>query len=422
MGKQSARLYFEGRDHKDIYFQGNYHNAMYLDNKLLWRKLLNKYCYLYSPLWIVDAEKADQIKSDYTIISLKTTLSLSIAEIKDSDDNRFLAISLDELRWKRIKEISITAEMNYFISSSGSGFFIYISYPKDGLYYLDSDLLLNYTVSKIADCFSGYFNSWNCFGTSDYFYAITVNNSLEWTLHRVSQKGEVLSKEFKDNDILSKNYDRPEGRLIVVNERVFFITYQSSTARYLYYVKDMDTDYIYTALRIGFDDKFFENTGCINVCYDNYQVVLEVTNKPNLNPATYERTIKYSKVKYFSINAMGAVGLLKQIEGLEDLTIPLYNYRFRDDITIRFDEISGDDFFNGYIQCSSLGSQYAFFYKELSGGDLTSCLIEKGNKNKQCIIKTYYIAGLDGYVVIYIDNLFWNQSEGNFAFFVEFDS
>lgn len=44
MGRQSARLWFDGHDHKDIYFDGHYHKQMYLSDEnanltLLWEKL-----------------------------------------------------------------------------------------------------------------------------------------------------------------------------------------------------------------------------------------------------------------------------------------------------------------------------------------------------------------------------------------------
>lgn len=38
MANQSSRIYFNGKDHKDIYFQGNYHKAMYIGNELVWEK------------------------------------------------------------------------------------------------------------------------------------------------------------------------------------------------------------------------------------------------------------------------------------------------------------------------------------------------------------------------------------------------
>lgn len=43
MGRQSSRLYFNGKDHKDIYFQGHYHKAMYYGKEggYIWQKLPN---------------------------------------------------------------------------------------------------------------------------------------------------------------------------------------------------------------------------------------------------------------------------------------------------------------------------------------------------------------------------------------------
>lgn len=38
MQQQSARLYYQGRDHKDIFFQGCYHDKMYVGNQLVWEK------------------------------------------------------------------------------------------------------------------------------------------------------------------------------------------------------------------------------------------------------------------------------------------------------------------------------------------------------------------------------------------------
>lgn len=40
MGKQSSRIYYRGKDHKDIYFQRKFHTKMYVGNKIVWEKLL----------------------------------------------------------------------------------------------------------------------------------------------------------------------------------------------------------------------------------------------------------------------------------------------------------------------------------------------------------------------------------------------
>ena len=37
--RQSSRIYFVGKDHKDIYFQGHYHDKMYIGSQLVWEKL-----------------------------------------------------------------------------------------------------------------------------------------------------------------------------------------------------------------------------------------------------------------------------------------------------------------------------------------------------------------------------------------------
>lgn len=39
MGRQSARIYFNMKDHKDIYFDGHYHKAMYIGAECVWYKI-----------------------------------------------------------------------------------------------------------------------------------------------------------------------------------------------------------------------------------------------------------------------------------------------------------------------------------------------------------------------------------------------
>lgn len=43
MGRQSSRLYYNGKDHKDIYYNGKYHNAMYFKDQggIIWQKLMD---------------------------------------------------------------------------------------------------------------------------------------------------------------------------------------------------------------------------------------------------------------------------------------------------------------------------------------------------------------------------------------------
>lgn len=43
MGKQSSRICYKGKDHKDIYYQKNYHRAMYKGDELVWMKIGGEY-------------------------------------------------------------------------------------------------------------------------------------------------------------------------------------------------------------------------------------------------------------------------------------------------------------------------------------------------------------------------------------------
>jgi hypothetical protein len=39
MGRQSARIFYNNKDHKEVFFNGNYHNAIFMNGKIVWQKL-----------------------------------------------------------------------------------------------------------------------------------------------------------------------------------------------------------------------------------------------------------------------------------------------------------------------------------------------------------------------------------------------
>ena len=49
MGMQSARIYYQGKDHKEIYFDGHYHDQMYIGSRLVWEKLAGEFRYVVQP-------------------------------------------------------------------------------------------------------------------------------------------------------------------------------------------------------------------------------------------------------------------------------------------------------------------------------------------------------------------------------------
>lgn len=112
MGKQSARLYYRKKDHKDIYFQGNYHNAMYVrkdgDAELVWRKLYDDGYYVYTNMIQQGSYGTAILYPEYRIRESVSEYTLSTVH-----SNRYLTrkyayssagaiISQDGKLWKRI--------------------------------------------------------------------------------------------------------------------------------------------------------------------------------------------------------------------------------------------------------------------------------------------------------------------------------
>lgn len=85
MGRQSARLWYRGKDHKDIYFQGNYHKAMYLGGNLLWQKLSGD----FSVTKIVDGalDAWGSLNNQYVYFLVKTNDIYFIKRIELSTRN-----------------------------------------------------------------------------------------------------------------------------------------------------------------------------------------------------------------------------------------------------------------------------------------------------------------------------------------------
>lgn len=103
MGKQSARLYYDGKDHKDIYFQGNYHRVMYKGDELVWMKLGGKtyipfvkhlndgyQIYVYYPD-TKSAEKILDIDGAYNFTFNEKFLILYGTDIVSKDGREFLS-------------------------------------------------------------------------------------------------------------------------------------------------------------------------------------------------------------------------------------------------------------------------------------------------------------------------------------------
>lgn len=140
MGKQSSRIHFQGKEHKDIYFDGHYHNLMLKGNELVWQKKFDeKYTpYIWSQ-YIYNAQKYNYYLGIlYPELKVRNyNGSGSNLRIKSNDDFVFMSfnsilISKDGKIWKN----NITSARPILTG----GAWIYDYWPvRDGVIYNCSD-------------------------------------------------------------------------------------------------------------------------------------------------------------------------------------------------------------------------------------------------------------------------------------------
>ncbi len=87
MGRQSSRLYFQGKDHKDIYYNGHWHDEMYLSDDegkvaLTWKKLKGKLIpyismlsYVNGKYYLVAESSKDPSVSGYPVLYTGSSLT-----------------------------------------------------------------------------------------------------------------------------------------------------------------------------------------------------------------------------------------------------------------------------------------------------------------------------------------------------------
>lgn len=90
MGRQSSRLYFQGKDHKDIYYKGHYHDKMYLGSSLVWEKIKHlfgyklyakvpfTFPYAYGDLFVAESEE--------TVIFIAAISSTTVYKTNDFEN------------------------------------------------------------------------------------------------------------------------------------------------------------------------------------------------------------------------------------------------------------------------------------------------------------------------------------------------
>lgn len=131
MGKQSARIVYRGKDHKDIYFHGKYHNAMYVCKdgekaELYWRKLYDEGYFVYT-FSIFSLTNSYSTAIMYPKYKIREYHSLNSVGIYHSDKYFIRTPDLLPLAWCHI---SVDGKYWKKIDLSGLGSSIYFVIPK----------------------------------------------------------------------------------------------------------------------------------------------------------------------------------------------------------------------------------------------------------------------------------------------------
>lgn len=111
MGKQSARLYYQGRDHKDIYYNGAYHNAMMFNGELVWRKLRDEEHY------VINIQRFEGSAQSWNYFEAILYPKKRVMHVKSLLDMMYFSHN-DEMVFGNYHRTQSTSNSNIVISSS----------------------------------------------------------------------------------------------------------------------------------------------------------------------------------------------------------------------------------------------------------------------------------------------------------------
>lgn len=437
MGKQSARLYYQGKDHKDIFFQNKYHHKMYKGGDLVWEKLY-RYFVRNNNLEVFDFDSKKYLSGNdfrYSIFRLKKGPTDAIAIMYDTENERyFFAISYDMLRWKEVKEIEYKARIDgksvyYFFMASYNGFFVYeqaAGNKNNTLYFLEIDYGLEYTVKKIYSS-NILLLSPSQYGISNYFYGIQFDKAYTYILHRIGKDGKITSGQLKGN-FIKDNVDMFEGGGAILADEIgnaYIISFNvgaSNGGTYISKVENMDTETIYTAFWAR-ASKTLNGSYCdIDILYDSYQTLF-LAHRGFTEEKEFVEGGRgkngYYNMDFYKIDSIGRTMSVSQKKDWE-IKVRCFGVSGRTYLTIVF---------GGKKDSSYKGPEeegIIYFYdvrKGISSStadiDLDSVIFDYDKTQEDAVFVGEFYYGK--YYVIFIDNLFFNESEGNFIAAIDWE-
>lgn len=192
MGRQSSRMYFCGKDHKDIYYQGHYHDKMYIGSQLVWEKL--------KILW----EK--YLLSEGKMSTIKYCYGNTVYVVGVNDEGMYVFSSNNLIDWEK-EEISKGTTPYEMIVVNNKYYFVYakelyvkgqsnLERPSANIYY--GDILVSHNL-PVVEINNGKVNAnipyFGVFETETIkyvfygrYYTLTTKDMQNWSMHAVKVK------------------------------------------------------------------------------------------------------------------------------------------------------------------------------------------------------------------------------------------
>lgn len=413
MGKQSARLIFRGKDHKDIYFQGKYCNALYVCKddttpELYWRKLYDEGYFVYgfstfSPTVPYIAIMYPEYKiREYITNFVSTTLYHSNNLFVRFDATlipmRLCWISEDGKLWKKT-ELGDLGTAIRGVVPKGDGIVVGNALDNYGR-------TMEYTYYPVKDCIIDKKNPVKLYSDSE---------------HGTQTSGSIYNyANITDILILYDNYEK------------------------IAFALDMNGK-IYNNLFPVVTGTGDPSEGCFNgmywvvdrlsyqMSYNSYSIQAYVSTNPYsgewerktfFNTNTYYRCVAIQAKEYIALYFVHQYGYamqayttkdfnnFQQIDIPDNLLVPFIGETWSEDIKYVNIMLSP----NAESRSDSLNYNFLTSYSsaDIFQGNLNYVENQKISPFKGLLLQ---VAGQGSTVTIYIDNLFFKESENNFAIY-----
>lgn len=392
MGKQSARMYYQRKDHKDIFFKGKYHMAMYKGKELVWKKIFgNEYIVFVHPL-------GNQIKILY----------LKEKEIYSFNEEHGALLINDEGVFLASMYYPDVSDLGLFLSRNGTRY-KYISDVS-----LKIDRLRIFPIHK-----KGFYSSY------------VENLNYKMNLYSLNENGdsvvetEVFSEQHKNN--LSTQLFLINATIYESDKIPFFYFSSSSNSefgksKYFYYAHGSEVKKVNIIL--GEDDIIDFGNG-INFCKNNvYYMMSRIPGSVSDKMRVY----------YCNLNTLQS-GMFKDVLQLDysghyyfncviDGTAYIYHhdekgflYCCETSNFITFKKTKCNEVLNvknkngEYIEIHTGFSTSMPRILSPSSGESCANFVDGKMEQKKCLLLLPRIEAF----VVFVDNMYFNDSENNFA-------